>query len=280
MKTPRAGFTLIELLVVVTIIALLASILIPALLHARKLAESAVCLSNQRQLALASLIYAANYGDRFPVVCYWGDGTSPNPVTGTVVEVGWNRQDQWRSLCLYVLEDYILTPKTATCPARAGEEDNGYGGQFSYAVPAYLYLNSVDHSNSEGYQNTSLWGFISWYRYYTQPGWLNCPGAKLSEVTSPSNVIHSFERSRYRYITGGPDDGDLGALCNWWPGYFEMGSNSEYGVHVEGDLNFGFADGHAETFDMNTYTRDDTIFDTVWTKENIGWNVLYPKFHR
>ncbi len=154
MKTTRAGFTLIELLVVVTIIALLVSILVPAVQRARKLAESAVCLSNQRQLALASLIYAANYGDRFPVVSYWGEGDTRNPMTNTIVEVGWNREDQWKSLCLYVLEDYILTPKTATCPARAGEWDNGYGGQFSYGVPALLYLNTVQFPTSDGRQET------------------------------------------------------------------------------------------------------------------------------
>ena len=279
MKTTRAGFTLIELLVVVTIIALLVSILVPAVQRARKLAESAVCLSNQRQLALASLIYAANYGDRFPVVCYWGEGDTRNPMTNTIVEVGWNREDQWKSLCLYVLEDYILTPKTATCPARAGEEDNDYGGQFSYAVPGFLYYNTDQYPDFDGRQETSLWGFISWYPLIIQPGYMTAPGAKLSEIPSPSNVINSMEISRERYVLGGPSGGDLGALCNFWIQYFNMGPNNEYSVHVGGNLNFGFADGHAETFDMSTWSQADCIYGTMWPQESIGWNVLYPDFH-
>ena len=53
----RTGFTLIELLVVIAIIAILAAILFPVFAKAREKARQTKCLSNQRQIAMAALMY-------------------------------------------------------------------------------------------------------------------------------------------------------------------------------------------------------------------------------
>ncbi len=63
----KRAFTLIELLVVVSIIALLISMLLPALKGAREQAKQTVCLSNMKNMGLAVQMYVQSNRDAFPL---------------------------------------------------------------------------------------------------------------------------------------------------------------------------------------------------------------------
>lgn len=62
----RPFFTLIELLVVVSVIAILASLLLPALTMARTKARVTVCLANKKQLGLAATMSAGDHNSQIP----------------------------------------------------------------------------------------------------------------------------------------------------------------------------------------------------------------------
>ncbi len=72
-----AAFSLIELLVVIALLALLLSILLPALSQTRHQARRAACAANLRQVGVAVHLYAQDFDDTIPF------GPSGRPVTGS-----------------------------------------------------------------------------------------------------------------------------------------------------------------------------------------------------
>jgi prepilin-type N-terminal cleavage/methylation domain-containing protein len=66
LKRRGGGFSLVELLVVIAIVAVLVSMVIPALSGAREVARDALCKSNQRQLGIAGVNYRNDFGVYLP----------------------------------------------------------------------------------------------------------------------------------------------------------------------------------------------------------------------
>ena len=121
---PRGGFTLVELLVVIGIIALLISILLPALQRAREQANRVACMSNHKQLMTAVKMYNADWKDFMPfsnwrgketggATAWWpGEGWLYTESKRQPGGGNWNENDVKTG----ALFKYLRTPKVYRCP--------------------------------------------------------------------------------------------------------------------------------------------------------------------
>lgn len=134
------AFTLIEMLVVITIIAVLAAFLLPALAAAKARAKEVICLNNLKQLDLAAQMYAADNNDRLVenhslakgraignATNSWVLGNMKNPFDATNFEA--LRQSK--------LFPYARNEKLFHCPAD-NSQTNGAPRVRSYAMNSWM----------------------------------------------------------------------------------------------------------------------------------------------
>jgi prepilin-type N-terminal cleavage/methylation domain-containing protein/prepilin-type processing-associated H-X9-DG protein len=69
-RASAGAFSLIELLVVLAVIVILAGLLLPALARSKAAGQSAKCLSNLRQMAIAAHIYVSDNADSYPIAYF------------------------------------------------------------------------------------------------------------------------------------------------------------------------------------------------------------------
>ncbi len=150
------GFTLIELLAVISIIAILISILLPALAKARELANRAVCMANIRGIIQAMITYGQSSNGTFPA---------------TVGRASTTALGYWRNapMAYYGGNTNVYTPWPIRTPQQAV--------QLMYTGP------NIDTTQYPGAGTAAMWCLA--LEGYTTPASFICPSDPLAGGPSP-----------------------------------------------------------------------------------------------
>jgi len=244
---------MIELLIVIAIILILAAILFPVFLRAREKARSLSCLSNQKQLALACISYAADYDDTF--MRY--DSGSQTDFDGTG----------------FTLFPYVKDVKVYRCPSAIGALIN----------PAYNIADPGNWPNSYSFNAALCVGAKPDPRTDRLPEWLSAmydangsaQGVRMSSITRPSMTI---------CVTEGLQDQPVNTSRRlYWSSADGWLSDEPYirstgavwatpNVRHNWGGNWAFCDGHAEYFPWpQGYHISTTLYWVTMKGKSYAW---------
>jgi prepilin-type N-terminal cleavage/methylation domain-containing protein/prepilin-type processing-associated H-X9-DG protein len=264
-ENKRRAFTLIELLVVIAIIAILASMLLPALAQAKDKARGISCLSNLRQLGLATTIYLDENAQAFPDPAI--ASTTPGAPAGYSQD-----RPAWTDLAAFAAAGQGNTAWFNVLPSNLGQKP-----LWQYAADPAPFVNSRTVLNCPAgrllpgeIDPLSRVAFSYGINFKGTNGLVLLPGVPFTAtavINSSAFVVLSDVREN---SAEGPYYGSSPANDLACP----RGSLNHVSARHNAGANLAFLDGHVARFkyDYLCFPKGTKIGDPGRADVNWGWN--------
>jgi prepilin-type processing-associated H-X9-DG protein/prepilin-type N-terminal cleavage/methylation domain-containing protein len=244
--TGSRAFTLVELLVVIGIIAVLIGVLLPALVSARRSADTLVCATNMRQIGIGIYRYANDNHDYLPI----GHFHTGIPL----YDRSWDElihRDLGGTLPDDQLDQQLFTNqnmRVLKCPADAYVRAVGFYPR-SYAMVSVGVTAGVVGLNEPHFLGTAGGQYYGG-AYFTIPS----PFAiKRVMVRKPSTTLLLVEAHKTYNVAGGQQEFYVSAT------YHQFDNPAKPVFPHKGKFNYLFADGHVALLAQNETTGTSTV---------------------
>ena len=236
----RQGFTLVELLVVLGVIAILLSIVMPAIISTRKQSNTVACGSNIKQLLFTMIIYVEN-NNTFPIG--FKKELFNEPPEG---RVGYHMQDNvgwwWFNFMGPLYNESTRQKNILLCPSKYMHQ---HKLETNILCGNYGANQSICRVFSEN-KDTEFEGLP------LKSGKIHQPGQTLLLIDSGYALINWWQVADappQRLSNNNIEDASyvpglkINTKRELWPG---QEKDAIYGRHINKMVNIGFADGHVE----------------------------------
>jgi prepilin-type N-terminal cleavage/methylation domain-containing protein/prepilin-type processing-associated H-X9-DG protein len=236
------GFTLVELLVVIAIIGLLAALLFPLFAIAREKTRAAVCLSNLKQLALATAQYAQDNDETYPLQT---DNPNGVGVSTTGAGMGFYSPQDGRMDATWMggIQTYMKNVDVGVCPSA-----------YTWEGPVLPMSDAPTQHSRSSYSYNGLLGSLPKGTLYHNVPPETPPVATIAGVGRPAETMLFEDMGQVLPRSQPAPRYNFG---EWTDLAYSTFQEANYGLHSHTDgFNLCYTDGHAKWIQRDQAARN------------------------